>query len=118
MMINLKGLITPFTALFIAHAPDADPETHRSVIDTGLYKLFTVVVRDQEQAPEISRQMVAEEGVQSVLLCPGHSHEDVGGITAAVGDQVSVCAARGDPRSMSLSVAALKEAGCFAPPRA
>ena len=34
-----------FTALFIAHAPDADPKIHRTVIDTGLYKLFTVIVR-------------------------------------------------------------------------
>ena len=39
-----------FTALFIAHAPDADPEKHRAVLDTGLYKLFTVIAKDQEQA--------------------------------------------------------------------
>ena len=107
----------PFTALFIAHAPDADPEKHRTVIDTGLYKLFTVIVRNQEQALQVAKQMVAAEGVQSVLLCPGHSHEDVGAITAAVGNQVSVCVARGDPRSMSVSVTALKEAGWFASPR-
>ena len=74
----------PFMALFIAHAPDADPEKHRAVIDTGLYKFFTVIVRDQEQALEVSRQMVAEEGIHSVLLCPGHSHEEVAAIAAAV----------------------------------
>jgi hypothetical protein len=49
-----------------------------------------------------------------VLLCPGHSHEGVAAIAAAVGDQVSVCVARGDPRSMSVSVTAPKEAGWFA----
>ena len=103
----------PFTALFIAHAPDADPEKHRAVLDTGLYKLFTVIVRDQEQALQVSRRMVAEEGIHSVLLCPGHTHEDVGAIAAAVGKRVSVCVARGDPRSMGLSVTALKEAGWF-----
>ena len=34
-----------FKALFIAHAPDADYEKHRSLIETGKYKLFTVVVK-------------------------------------------------------------------------
>ncbi len=36
-----------FRALFLAHAPDADREKHNSVIDTGKYKLFTVVVKSQ-----------------------------------------------------------------------
>jgi hypothetical protein len=108
----------PFTALFVAHAPDADPAKHRSVLDTGLYKLFTVIVRDQEQALEVSRRMVAEEGIHSVLLCPGHTHADVVAIAAAVGNQVSVCVARGDPRSMGIAATALREAGWFAQPRA
>ena len=34
-----------FTVLFIAHAPDADPEKHRSEIVTGQYRLISVVVR-------------------------------------------------------------------------
>lgn len=32
-----------FKALFLAHAPDADYEKHNNVIDTGKYKLFTVL---------------------------------------------------------------------------
>jgi hypothetical protein len=104
----------PFTALFIAHAPDADPEKHRAVVDTGHYKLFTVVVRDQQQALAVCRKMVAEEGVNSVLLCPGNSNEDVGGISAAVGDQVSVSVARGDSSSMRVAARAMEEAGWFA----
>jgi hypothetical protein len=106
----------PFTALFIAHAPDADPEKHRAVIDTGIYKLFTVVVRDQEQALKVCRQMIAEEGVQSVLLCPGNTHEDVAGIAAAVGNEVSVSVARGDAPSMRAAAKAMEEAGWFAAP--
>ncbi len=39
-----------FKAAFIAHAPDADPEKHRAVIDTGKYKLYVTVVKDQAQA--------------------------------------------------------------------
>jgi hypothetical protein len=74
----------PYTALFIAHAPDADPERHRSVVDTGIYRLFTVVVRDHEPALALCSQMGAEERVGSVLLCPGNSNEDVGEIAAAM----------------------------------
>ena len=42
-----------FVAAFVAHAPDADPEKHRCVIETPKYKLYVVVVRDQEQAKEV-----------------------------------------------------------------
>lgn len=104
----------PFTALFIAHAPDADPEKHRAVLETGLYKLFTVVVRDQQQALEVSKRMVAEEGIQSVLLCPGNTHEDVAGIAAAVGNQVAVSVARSDAPGMRVALKAMEEAGWFA----
>jgi Family of unknown function (DUF6506) len=103
-----------FTALFIAHAPDADPEKHRTVLDTGLYKLFTVIAKDQEQALEVCKRMVAEEGIHSVLLCPGHTHQDVAAIAAAVGDKVSVSVARGDSRSMRIAAKAMEEAGWFA----
>jgi len=34
-------------ALFIAHAPAADKTQHRSLIDTGLYQSFSVVVKNQ-----------------------------------------------------------------------
>ena len=36
-----------FKALFLAHAPDADCEKHKSIIDTGKYRLLTVVVKTQ-----------------------------------------------------------------------
>jgi hypothetical protein len=104
----------PFTALFIATAPDADPERHRTVIDTGLYKLFTVVVRDHAQALDLCRTMVPSEGVHSVLLCPGHAHQDVGEIAAVVGEGVSVSVARGDSRGMGIARKAMEEAGWFA----
>ena len=107
----------PFTALFIALAPDADPDKHRAVLDTGLYKLFTVIAQDQEQALQLCRRMDAEEGIHSVLLCPGHTHTDVAAIAAAVGNQVSVSVARGDSRSMRIAATAMEEAGWFAQPR-
>jgi len=104
----------PFTALFIAHAPDADPERHRAVVDTGVYKLFTVVVKDQQQALDVCRRMVPEEGIHSILLCPGNTHADVAGIAAAVGGQVAVTVARGDAPGMRVAAKAMEEAGWFA----
>jgi len=85
-----------FVAAFIAHAPDGDPEKHRSVIDTGKYRLISVVVRDQDQALEESRKLVEEEGIQAVLLCPGFTHAQVAAIAEAVGEGVGVNVARGD----------------------
>ena len=59
-----KGAHMTFTALFLAHSPDADPDVHRSTIETELYTIHTVVVRDQRQGLEVCRRMVAEAGVQ------------------------------------------------------
>ena len=78
-----------FKVLFLAHAPDAEPEKHRSVIETPkYYKLFIVVVKNQEQAIEVCKKVVKEEGIQSILLCPGFTHRDVAEISEAVGENV------------------------------
>ncbi len=93
-----------FVAAFIAHAPDADPEVHRSVIDTGKYRLISVAVKDQEQALAVSRELVDKEGIHSVLLCPGFTHADVAAIAEAVGENVGVTVARGDGPSNRIAV--------------
>jgi len=85
-----------FKAAFVAHAPDADPGKHRCVIETPLYKLFVVVVRDQNQALDVCRNLVEEEGIHSVLLCPGFTHKDIAEIAEVVGKDVGVSVARGD----------------------
>jgi hypothetical protein len=103
----------PFTAAFIAHSPDADPATHHAVIETGLYTIHTVVVRDQAQGVAVAKELVEERGVQSLLLCPGHSNEDVGEIAAAVGESISVSVARGDPRGGRVAAQAMQAAGWF-----
>jgi stage V sporulation protein SpoVS len=103
-----------FKALLMAHAPDADPETHRSAIDTGMYQLYTVVVKNQAEAIAVCREFVEEKGIDSVLLCPGFTHRDVAGIAQAVGENVGVSVARGDGPSNRISQAALKRAGFIA----
>jgi len=85
-----------FKAVFLAHAPDAEPEKHRCVIEIPKYKLFVVVVRGQDQAIEVCKKLAKKEGVQSTLLCLGFTHGDVAEISEAVGDNVGVFVARGD----------------------
>jgi hypothetical protein len=103
----------PFKALFLAHAPDANKEKHRSVIDTGKYQLFTVVVRNQAEALEVCKDFVEKEGIDSVLLCPGFTHRDIAEIAAAVGNSVGVCVARCDGPSNKISLAAMERARYF-----
>ncbi len=92
-----------FNVVFLAHAPDAEPEKHRCMIETSKYKLFSVVVRDQVQAVEECKKLVKEEGIHSVLLYPGFTHRNVAEITEAVGGNVSVAVARGDGPSSRVS---------------
>ncbi len=92
-----------FKVVFLAHAPDAEPEKHRCVVETSKYKLFAVVVRDQIQAVEECMKLVKEEGIHSVLLCPGFTHRDVAEIADAVGNNVAVAVARGDGPSSRVS---------------
>jgi hypothetical protein len=103
----------PFTAAFIAHSPDADPAVHRAVVDTGLYTIHTVVVRDQAQGLAVAKELVTQHGVQSLLLCPGHSNQDVGELQRAVGENVSISVARGDPRGGRVAAKAMEQAGWF-----
>ncbi|MCX8033440.1 MAG: DUF6506 family protein [Thermoleophilia bacterium] len=109
-----KGGNMPFNTLFIAHSPDADPALHRATIDTGLYRLTAVVVRDHGQALQVTKEMVEKEQVQSIVLCPGHSHEDVAEIAKTAGENVAVTVARGDSRSMRVALEAMQKAGWFA----
>jgi hypothetical protein len=102
-----------FKALFLAHAPDAEPEKHRCEIETSKYKLYVLIVRDQTQAVEMSKKYVKEEGIHSLLLCPGFAHKDIAEIAAAVGPDVSVCVARGDGPSSRVVMEVMKREGWF-----
>ena len=103
-----------FKVLFLAHAPDAEPEKHRSVIETPKhYKLFIVVVKNQKQAIEVCKKVVKEEGIQSILLCPGFTHRDVAEISEAVGENVGIFVARGDGPSNRISMEVMAREGWF-----
>jgi DNA/RNA endonuclease YhcR with UshA esterase domain len=103
----------PFKTLFLAHAPDADKEKHRAFIDTGKYQLDVVIVKNQAEALEVSARLYKEKNIESILLCPGFSHQDIAEIVRATENKVSVCVARGDGPSNRISLEALKKAGFF-----
>jgi hypothetical protein len=102
-----------FKALFIAHAPDADYEKHRNVIDTGMYTLYSVVVRSQKEAIHVSKEYWQAESIEAILLCPGFTHGDVAEIFEALDGKVSVNVARGDGPSSRIATETLKRAGYF-----
>ena len=92
-----------FKALFLAHAPDADYEKHCNVIDTGKYKLFTVVVKNQMEAIKVSKNLYTNEKIDAIMLCPGFTHNDVSEIFNALEGKVSINVSRGDGPSNKIS---------------
>ncbi|MGD9117287.1 MAG: DUF6506 family protein [Dehalococcoidia bacterium] len=87
-----------FKSAFIIMAPDGDPKKHRATIKTGKAELTSVFIqlRNIDQAVEVAKELVQNEGIQSIHLCPGFPHRAVARIAAAVGDGVAVQVSRGD----------------------
>jgi len=92
-----------FKALFLAHAPDADYKKNNNVIDTGKYKLFTFVVKTQEEAISVSKSIYKKEKIDAIMLCPGFTHNNVSEIFQALEGNVSVNVSRGDGPSNKIS---------------
>ena len=70
-------MVGVFRAAFIAHVPDADPAKHRCVIRTSLYELTSVLVKDDDEAVEVCKELAQKEGVHAFILCPGFTHKSV-----------------------------------------
>ncbi len=98
-----------FKALFLAHAPDADYKKHYSIIDTGRYRLFTYVVKNQDEAIEVSKDIYKKEEITAILLCPGFTHGDVSELVRALEGKVSVSVARGDGPGNKISQAVIQK---------
>jgi biotin synthase-related radical SAM superfamily protein len=102
-----------FKVVFIAHTPDAEPEKHQCVIETSKYRLLVRLVKNQEQAVEVCKKLVKEEGIHSILLCPGFTHQNVAEISEAVGKNVGISVARGDGLSGKVVKEVMKREGWF-----
>ncbi|QEN04622.1 hypothetical protein EW093_07870 [Thiospirochaeta perfilievii] len=92
-----------FKTLFLAHAPDADYKKHKSIIDTGNYRLTSVVVKTQNEAIKVVNSIYEKEKIDAVILCPGFTHSDIAEIFHALEGKVSVNIARGDGPSSKIS---------------
>jgi len=57
--------------------------------------------------------LVREEGIHSILLCPGFTHQNVAEISKAVGENVGVSVARGDGPSSKITKEVMKREGWF-----
>jgi len=102
-----------FKVLFIAHTPDAEPKKHQCMVETPKYKLLVRLVKNQEQAVEVCKKLVREEGIHSILLCPGFTHQNVAEISEEVGKNVGVSVARGDGPSSKVAKEVMKKEGWF-----
>jgi len=100
-----------FRVLFIAHAPDAEKDKHRGSIDTGMYQLHSVVVKNQVEAIEVSKEYVSVHKVDCILLCPGFTNLEVAQISENVGKKVAVGVCRGDGPGNRITKDARKREG-------
>ena len=101
-----------FRCLFMAHVPDCDPDEDHEKLETDKYAFYVNFVRDQEDALRIAERYREEEGIQSIILCPGFTHEEVAEISETLGD-VSVNVARGDPPGGRITQEVMEEVGWF-----
>ncbi len=102
-----------FKTVFIAHTPDADLEKHRCTIETSMYKLFVLLVKNQRQAVEECKKLKKEEGIHSVLLCPGFTHNEISELFEALDGEVSISVARGDGPSSRIAREVMEREGWF-----
>lgn len=99
-----------FTTMFMAHAPDGNPEDV-ALLETPTYKVYSVVIKDQAEALATARKLVSEKGVESIILCPGFSNKDIAELEEALGEGVGISVARGDPHSQAVAMQAMKREG-------
>ncbi len=107
-----------FKAASIIMAPDGDPTRHKAMIKTNKLELTAVVVEmmNIDQAIAVCKDLVQTEGIQSLSLCPGFTHEAVARIKNAVGEGIAVNVARGDVPSNQLMFEILTREGWLTKP--
>src|SRR5659263_660375 len=99
-----------FTSLFMAHAPDADPERDACLLATEKYKLYVRLGNGQAQALEVCRTLVKERGIEAIIVSPGFTHEGIAEIQELVEPTVAIAVARGDGPSSKRAMEAIKKA--------
>lgn len=96
----------------MAHVPECNPEEDHEKLETDKYAFYVNFVRDQEDALEVAKRYREKESIQSLILCPGFTNEDVGELSEAF-DDISVNVARGDGPSGKIAKESMHKAGWF-----
>ena len=94
-------------------APNADPRQHRAMIKGDQFEYTTVVIPifNFDQAAQVGKELVEKEGVQSINLCPGFSHEGVAEVRSVLGEGVPINVCRGDVPSTMMTAEILAKEG-------
>jgi hypothetical protein len=102
-----------FKSAFIIMAPDGDPKKHRATIKTEKAELTAVFIEmtNFDQAVEVAKELVQNNGVKSIYLCPGFTHQAVARIATAVADRAAVQVGRGDGPSTAMVIDILTKEG-------
>jgi len=80
-------------------------------IDVGFSIFLRFVIR--KTPLEVVRKLAQEEGIESIILCPGFTHKDIAEIVDVVGPNIGVTVARGDGPSSRIAIEAMKRASWF-----
>jgi hypothetical protein len=104
-----------FKEAVVIMALDGDPKKHRTTIKTSKLELTTILIGlgDFDQAVEVCKDLVQKEGVQSILLCPGFTHQAIARIATAVGGKAAVNIARADIPGTNMVGEILTKEGWF-----
>jgi hypothetical protein len=101
-----------FKAANAIMTPNADPVKHRASVKGDQFEYTTVIVPllNFDRAAQVCKELVEKEGIQSIILCPGFSHEGVAKIRSAVGEGLPINVSRGDvPSTMMTAQILVKE---------
>ena len=104
-----------FKAGFVVMAPDGDPQRDRATIKTPKFEQIVVVTKlfDFELAARVCRDLVEKDKVQSLILCPGFTHDGIAKVAEAVGGRVPINVARGDVPGTMATATILAREGWF-----
>lgn len=102
-----------YKAAHIMLALSADPVKHRASVkgDQFEYTVVVIPLSDFDRAAQVCKDLVEKEGIQSISLCPGFSHEGVAKVRSAVGEGFPINVSRGDVPSTMMTAQILGKEG-------
>lgn len=82
-------------AAFIFIAPEAEPQQHRSLIETPMVQLTVVGVKSYEAAAQVTNELV-NQGIEAIELCGGFGVDGVAKVKQATGGKAVIGVVRFD----------------------